>query len=235
MAIYLHEIITIDKGGKEGYLETFRSEWVPYAEESRGMKLVWIGSTIGSTAHWPETMAVWELRDWNHYAEVCDRMYTESTGDERLKRWWQDAFRYRERSHTQTLIGASFSPTLNQLLARGVSGTAFAFSSFRVTAGCVDRFLATLEGRVPFDREHGRELVGAYEVAFTNDRAYAIWVHRGLVEITRYEAQVVRDPRYDEWHRTLDGVLKEAVEFWGFATPYCPLWPRDYKTETRVW
>jgi len=235
MAIYLHEIITIDRSGKEGYLEALRTGWVPYAEQSRGMRLVWIGSTIGSTAHWPETMAMWELRDWEHYAEVCDRMYTESTGDATMKDWWQAAFKFRQRSHSQTLVGADFSPGLDELLERGVSGTAYSFASYRFAPGRGREFLAALAKRVSLDAVRGRQLVGAYEVAFTNSAAYAVWAHRGLKEICEYEAGLRQDGPIAEWQRSVAGLLEHASEFWGFATPASPLWPKDYKTETRIW
>ncbi|MGH7856430.1 MAG: hypothetical protein ACREQY_03800, partial [Candidatus Binatia bacterium] len=112
MAIYLQEIAAIDRGGKEKYLELLRTRWVPFAERSRGMKCLWLGSTIGSSARWPETMAIWELADWDRYAEACSRLYTDSTDDEELRELWREASGLRLRSRSETLVGASFSPTL---------------------------------------------------------------------------------------------------------------------------
>jgi len=236
MAIYLHEASTIDGGGKEGYLEALRTGWAPYAEESRGMRLVWAGSTIGSTAAWPETMALWELRDWEHFAAVCDRMYTEHVDDERLAEWWRGSFRFRQRARSQVLIGASWSPTLDQLLASGVSGTAFGFTRYAVTPGRAPEFLAALERRVALDEALGRRLVGAYEVAFTNDAAYAIWAFAGLIEAGAYQEAVADDAGVRDWRRSVADLLAGgSVEVWGFATPWCPLWPQGYKTEARIW
>src|SRR5689334_18071318 len=116
MAIYLQEIAAIDRGGKEPYLESVQTRWAPYAQATRGMRLVWLGSTIGSTAAWPETIALWELRDWPHYAEVVARMYTESRDDAELKAWWREAAKLRLRSRSETLVGAVFSPRLDDLV-----------------------------------------------------------------------------------------------------------------------
>jgi hypothetical protein len=236
MAIYLHEASTIDRGGKEGYLEALRTGWVPYAEESRGLRLVWAGSTIGSTASWPETMALWELRDWDHFADVCQRMYTEHTDDARLAEWWRGSFRFRTRAHSQVLIGTRFSPTLDELLANDVAGTAYAFTRYGVAPGKLDAFLGALERRVELDAALGRRLVGAYEVAFTNDAAYAIWAFPGLVEAGAYQEAVARDAGVRDWERSVEPLLaRGSVEVWGFATPWCPLWPKGYRTETRIW
>lgn len=235
MAIYLHETSTIDGGGKEGYLEALRTGWVPYAERTRGMRLVWMGSTIGSTASWPETMALWELRDWDHFADVAGRMYSEHTDDAELAEWWRASFRLRRRCASQVLVGAPFSPTLDMLVAAEVSGTAYGFTRYALAPGTTERFLAALERRVALDAAHGRRLVGAYEVAFTNDAAYAIWVHEDLVAAGSYQLALPGDAAVRDWQRSVEGTLLASTESWGFATPHCPLWPKSYVTETRIW
>jgi hypothetical protein len=224
--IYLQEIVAIDRGGKEAYLESVRTRWAPYAERSRGMRLVWLGSTIGSTGEWPETIAVWELRDWRHYAEVCARMYTESSDDAELASWWREASKIRLRSRSQTLVAASFSPTFDDLSARGVAGTAFAFSTYHVRPRAMARFLRAFKRHADEAGARGRRLVGAYEVAFTNHLAYAIWAHRSLDEMTSYESR--------RENARLAGCERWS-EHWGFAVPGSPLWPRDETRDARVW
>lgn len=235
MAIYLHETSTIDGGGKEAYLEAVRTGWAPYAEATRGMRLVWLGSTVGSTASWPETMALWELDDWAHFVAVCDRMYTERCGDETLEAWWRESFRYRKRATSQVLIGAPYSPTLAQLLERGVSGTTYGFASYQTVPGRVDDLLRALERRAEIDERRGRFLIGAYEVALTNDRAYAIWAHAGLVEAGAYQEALPGDAEIAAWQRSVEGVLVASREVWGFATPHCPLWPKDRPAGAPIW
>jgi hypothetical protein len=235
MAIYLHETATIDRGGKEGYLEALRTGWVPYAEQTRGMRLVWMGSTIGSTANWPETMALWELRDWQHFADVASRMYTEHGDDAPLADWWRASFRFRKRNRSQVLVGAPYSPTLAALLEDEVSGTAYGFTRYSLVPGTTEGFLAALAQRVALDVKYQRRLVGAYEVAFTNDTAYAIWAHADLVSAGTYQRAVVDDGDVRDWQRSVQGMLTATREIWGFATPHCPLWPKGYKTETRIW
>jgi len=188
MPIVLQEIVAIDRGGKEAYLRGVAERWAPYAEASRGMRLLWLGSTIGSTASWPETMAFWELRDWRHYADVCARMYTESSDDDELREWWQEAQPLRLRSRSRTLVALPFSPTLDDHQKAGFASSAFAFTTYRIRPGHRAAFVAALESRVAAEAARGRRLVGAYEVAFTNDLAYAIWAHAGLADIAAYEA-----------------------------------------------
>jgi len=225
--IYLQEIVAIDRGGKEAYLESLRTRWAPYAERTRGMRLVWMGSTVGSTAAWPETIAVWELRDWRHWADVCGRMYTESTDDRELESWWLEASTLRRRSRSQTLVAATFSPTLDGLVSGGVRGSAFAFSTYRVEAGKTAAALGAIERSLADEQARGRRLVGAYEVAFTNDLAYAIWAHDTLADLAAYEQ--ARPPR-----ARLDGCTA-CSEHWGFAAPGSPLWPEGRSGGARIW
>jgi hypothetical protein len=235
MAIYLHETATIEGGGKEGYLEALRTGWVPLAEQTRGMRLLWMGSTIGSTASWPETMALWELRDWDHFGEVCARMYTDHTDDAALADWWRTSFRFRKRAASQVLVGAPFSPTLDRLLGDGVSGTAYGFARYALVPGRTESFLAALERRAAIDARRGRRLVGAYEVAFTNDAAYAIWVHADLVAAGEYQRALPGDAEIRDWERSVQDTLRASREIWGFATPHCPLWPAGYGTDAKIW
>ena len=226
MAIVLQEIVAIDRGGKEAYLETVANCWAPYAERTRGMRLLWLGSTIGSTAAWPETMALWELRDWRHYAEVCARMYTETSDDEELREWWQEATKLRLRARSQTLVGLPFSPTLDDHLARGETSSAFVFATYRIRPGKRADFFTTLERRAAAEASRGRQLVGAYEVAFTNDLAYAVWSHATLADLAAYEEA----HRGRAWS---DGACESWSEHWGFATAASPLAVKD--AGAKVW
>jgi len=226
MPIYLQETASIAGGGKEAYLDSLRTRWAPHAERTRGLRLVWIGSTIGSTAAWPEAISLWELRDWRHYAEVCARMYTESSDDAELKSWWLEAAALRRRVHVRTLVAAGFSPTLDELVARGISGTAFAFATVRVAAGETRAALSAIERRLSDDARQGRRLVGAYEVAFTNDCVYVIWAHATLADLAAYEhARPAHEP--------IAGV--GWSEHWGFAVPGSPLWPKSVAAGAKVW
>jgi hypothetical protein len=227
VAIYLQEIAAIDRGGKEKYLELVRTRWAPFVERTRGAKLLWAGSTIGSTARWPETIVLYELADWDRYAAVCDRMYTDGTDDGELRSLWREALPLRLRSRSRSLVGAPFSPTLNQLRGQGVAGTAFVFTSWRLRAGRHGAFFRALEQRAAEDARRGRDLVGAYEVAFTKDEAYAIWSHRTLADLTAFEACRGKNdwgPAVERWS-----------EHWGFTAPGTPLWPESYGTDVRVW
>ncbi len=220
--IYIQEFAAIVGGGKEAYLESVRTRLAPHLEQTRGMRLAWLGSTIGSTASWPEAIVLWELRDWAHYAEVCERAHTDSSDDRDLRERWQEATRLRSRSRGQTLVSAPFSPSLDELRARKAHGTAFAFSSFRVRPGGMRELFARLESGAT-----GPEgtLVGAYEVAFTNDRAYAIRMYPGLPELVSAAELGGRAPSPSE----------ESSEHWGYASPGSPLWPPGGAPGAKVW
>jgi hypothetical protein len=225
MAVYLQEIAPIAGGGKEAYLEIVRTKLAPALALSRGMRLLWLGSTVGSTGRWPETIAIWELRDWDHWA-TTRALQDAGAGDELPERW-REATRLRPRPVSRTLVPVEFSPTRNQLLGEGVCGTAFAFATFRVDAGGMPAFLDVLRERAERDAGAGRALVGAWQVAFTNDEMYVVWAHRTLAALVAWERS--RPP--DDWGATVDS----WSEHWGFAAAGSPLWPKDLRTDVRVW
>ncbi len=213
--IYIQEFAAILGGGKEAYLESVRARLAPHLERTRGMRLAWLGSTIGSTATWPEAIVLWELRDWAHYADVCERAHTDSSEYRELREW-------RHRSRSQTLVPAAFSPSLDQLLAGKAHGTAFAFSSFRVRPGGMRELFARLESGAT---GRGGTLVGAYEVAFTNDRAYAIRMYPGLAELVAAAEPGGPAPEPSE----------ESSEHWGYAAAGSPLGPPGGAPGPKVW
>ena len=118
-------------------------------------------------------------------------------------------------------------PAFDDLLAQGVAGTAFAFSTYRAKPGALAILLDSLGRRVADEESRGRRLVGAYEVAFTNDLAYAIWAHEALADLAGYEQQRTRDERLEG----CDGFS----EHWGFAVPGSPLWPKGRAGGAKVW
>jgi hypothetical protein len=144
-------------------------------------------------------------------------MYADSSDDEELVSWWRDAARLRLRSRSETLVGARFCPTLDDLVAGGVRGAAVAFSTYRLRPEKRARFFSALEDAARAEELRGRRLVGAYEVAFTNDRARAIWAHATLRDLAEFEATRPAGPV-----AAADAVV-EWTEHWGFAVPGTPL------------
>jgi hypothetical protein len=123
-------------------------------------------------------------------------------------------------------VAAAFSPTLDDLVSSGVSGTVFAFATVRVEPGKTAAALGAIERSIANETARGRRLVGAYEVAFTNHLVYAIWAHDTLADLAAYERTRTR-PR-------LAGAIAWS-EHWGFATPGSPLWPKGRAAGAKVW
>ena len=88
--LYLHETIDIVGTGSEPYkahtgrLGTHRTDG--------GAPLVGTWQQSGSTGTWPTVINLWEMRDWNHWAEILTGQYTRTSGQTpKLKRWWTKA------------------------------------------------------------------------------------------------------------------------------------------------
>lgn len=213
MAIHLHETTAIDRGGKEAYLRLVARGFAPYAEASLGLRLVWIASTIGSTGAWPETQALWELRDWDHWAELC----ASSDADRERLRFRTEAAKLCLRTTRRTLVDAAFSPSLDDLLRERAAAPALAVLDLRCKPGRAGEVLAAVERRVALDGERGRRLVGAYEVAFTNDAVVAIGAHADLAGLAAFEERRGTDAAYAEWERAIAPLVVAWSEHWAFV------------------
>src|SRR6185436_3273277 len=160
--LYLHELIDIVGTGSEAYkahtgkLGTNRSD--------DGAPLVGTWQHSGSTGSWPIVVNLWEMRGWDHWAEILDRQYTKTSGQEpKLKRWWVEATKYRSGGFDRILEPAPFSPTRQELITRGVKGRVVLMEIASVKPGRADRYLDAVASRWrPIAMQRGLTLIGAY-------------------------------------------------------------------------
>src|SRR5215831_18110272 len=121
--LYLHETIDIAGTGSEPYkahtgkLGTGRTD--------DGAPLVGTWQQSGSTGSWPTVINLWEMRGWDHWAEILARQYTPTSGQTpELRRWWMRATEFRSGGFDRILEPAPWSPSREEIVTRGTKGRA---------------------------------------------------------------------------------------------------------------
>src|SRR5258706_5608520 len=109
--LYLHEIIDIVGTGQVAYLQTV-GERAQHSEREGISRLVGTWRVIGSTNRWPRVVNLWEMDDWDHWAETLERQFLPQKKDPALGPWWSQATQLRSGGFDCILEPTPFTPTL---------------------------------------------------------------------------------------------------------------------------
>ena len=72
--VYVHEINRLKSARTAGLYEAMERQCLPlYAKH--GIEMVGYWETVMGQGPWPETIAVWEFRDFGHYTDVIRQTY----------------------------------------------------------------------------------------------------------------------------------------------------------------
>jgi hypothetical protein len=199
--IYIHEFIDIIGHNRARYMHHMTANWCPVGRTERNMLCFGVWATVGSTGRWPEVVNMWELDGWEGLAANFSHELTGSgLQDESLVQWWSIAAELRRGGVDRIVVPEPWSPTIDELLDRGIKGVAYAHELVTMPVGTVRRFLDAVEevGQQTVE-ELGMHCVGAFRVAMTNDHeAIVIWA------LPSWEAWV-------EYERAWDG---DALATW---------------------
>src|SRR4030095_6548652 len=126
---------------------------------------------------WAMVVILWEMRAWDHWAEILARQYTRASGQERkLGRWWKEATKYRSGGFDRILEPAPFSPTRAELIERGVRGIACLQEIATVRPGTAEPYLDALASRwLPVAGARRFTLMGAWRTAMRDTEAVVLW------------------------------------------------------------
>jgi hypothetical protein len=187
--VYLHETIAIVGTGSEAYkahtgkLGTDRSDG--------GAPLVGTWQQSGSTGSWPTVVNLWEMRDWTHWADILERQYTRASGqDPELRRWWTEATQWRSGGFDRILVPAPFSPTRDEIVARGIRGAGCLQEIATVKPGTAERYLAAVgKARRGAMERRGLALLGAFRTAMRETEVVLLWNLPTFAHLTTYLAE----------------------------------------------
>ena len=170
--LYLHEIIHIVGAGSEPY----KQHTAERAGRGSSAPLVGMWQQSGSTGDWPKVINLWEMQGWDHWAELLEYQYATPKQPGELKTWWNKALAWRSGGFDRILEPAPFSPTRDELVARGPKGVAFIQEIATVRPGTADAYLETVAARwAPVASRRGMTLAGAWRTAMRDTEAVLLW------------------------------------------------------------
>jgi hypothetical protein len=195
--LYLHETIHIVGTGSEAYK---RHTGERTASGPAGA-LVGTWQQSGSTGDWPRVINLWEMDGWDGWAEILAYQYAPRAGQPpALRTWWTQATRYRSGGFDRILEPAPWSPTRDELVARGVRGRAFIQEIATVAPGRAEDYLeAVAREWVPVASRRGLTLAGAYRTAMRDTEAVLLWSVPTLADFTRHFADVRTSADTSSW------------------------------------
>lgn len=175
--LYLHETIDIVGEGAVSYMEKSVVGFDADAIADRGLVLFGTWLVQGSTGRWPQVVNVWELVDgWEGWGRLCARTNLKREANRELSEWWREAATWRTGGFDRLLGAAPGSPTLEQLEGAGVRGELFVHELSRVRPGAALEYLAAVrEEWAPVMADHGRRLVGLWEVLMGDTEVCTLW------------------------------------------------------------
>ena len=198
--LYLHETIDILGTGSEAYkahtgkLGTDRTDG--------GSPLVGTWQQSGSTGTWPTVINLWEMRGWDHWAQILEKQYTRASGQEpKLKKWWTEATKYRSGGFDRILEPAPWSPTRDETIERRVQGRAVIQEIATVKPGRADKYLDAVASRWrTIAAERGLTVIGAYRTAMRDTEAVILWSVADFETYTRHMSTWATDRNVRRWN-----------------------------------
>lgn len=215
--VYIHEFIDIRGTGRAKYMQHMTANWSPIAQVERNQKCFGVFGTVGSTGQWPEVVNLWEEEGWDGLARnFAHETQHPGMQDPSLREWWATAYQFRRGGFDRILVPAPWSPTSDELVARGVRGDFYAHEQVQLEPGEAPAFLERVgERAVPVHEALGITLVGAFQTAMRDQSEcivlWAIPTHEEWAELEKAEYRdgdladwrsECRDTTRD-WHRTL--------------------------------
>jgi hypothetical protein len=174
--LYLHEVVDIVGQGAVPYMaHTVAFDAAAAADGALALFGTWY--VMGSTGRWPQVVNIWELRGgWQGWRALCERTNLRREQNAELDEWWEEAYRHRSGGFDRLLVAADGCPSLDDLRARGVTGTVFVHELSSVRPGEADAYLAAVRDEwAPARARDGHELVGLYRAAFDDTEVCTVW------------------------------------------------------------
>ena len=167
--VYVHEFIDVIGHHRAEYIDHMAA-FVPQARINKGMRCVGLWGTIGTTDRWPEAVNLWELDGWHGLAYSLDHETQDSSlQDKDVAEWWARAAPMRSGGFDRCLVASSYSPTLEQLIERGIKGHIYYHSMISTRPGDSPKVIDLIGEKLDVTAQAGLTLVGAYRTALCND------------------------------------------------------------------
>jgi hypothetical protein len=205
--VYLHEFIDIVGQQRARYMHHMTAWWCPEGRRQRDQLLFGVWGTLGSTGQWPQVVNLWEyIGGWDGLGKSFDLETSNPVmQDPVLQGWWAKAAPLRRGGFDRLLVPAPWTRTIEELVADGVRGDAYAHELVTVPPGQSRALLDKVAevGRACVEST-GLELVGAFNVALRNDtEAILLWAIPDWATWSRFESLWLGNGPLSPWRKEL--------------------------------
>jgi hypothetical protein len=199
--VYIHEFIDIIGHNRANYMHHMAANFSPMAQEERHQLCYGVWGVLGSTGRWPQVVNMWEEEGFDGLARSL-RYETSHAGlqDPKLAKWWAKAAEFRSGGLDRLMVPAPWTRTIEELVADGVRGEAYAHELVTVKPGAAGEFLDLVRAKgVDAYARFGFVLAGAFRTAMIDDsECLLLWVIPTWEDWAAFEnAQLAG--AFDEW------------------------------------
>jgi hypothetical protein len=219
--LYLHEIIDIVGTGQEAYLKTV-AERARHSAGERISRLMGTWKVIGSTNRWPRVVNMWEMDDWDHWAEALERQFLPAKTDRALAPWWAKATEWRSGGFDRILEPTPYSPTCATLRQQNLRAWVCVHTIVQLAPGRRAAYLAAVgDTLTPVLAARGLVLMGAYAVPMRTDEAVLLWAASDFRNLCRLYAERERDAELQQWRAGVTDWRQTAETMWLVPSADC--------------
>jgi hypothetical protein len=227
--LYLHEIIDIVGTGQEPYLKTV-AERARHSEREGISRLFGTWKVIGSTNRWPRVVNMWEMDDWDDWADALERQFLPAKTDAGLAPWWAKATEWRSGGFDRILEPTAYSPTCDALRRQNLRAWVCVHTVAQLAPGKRDAYLTAIgDTLLPMLEARGLVLMGAYAVPMRTDEAVLLWAAPDFRHLCKLYAERERDAALAEWRANFSSLRQSAETMWIVPSADCFFHP-DYKS-----
>lgn len=177
--VYIHELVDIVGTNRSRYLQHVTANWGPVGRAERRQRCFGVWGVVGSTGRWPQVVNLWEYDSWADLAHNFEvELSSPSMQDPSLAEWWEVAADLRSGGTDRILVGAEWSPGVEELCAEGpLDGVACLHELVRCPPGGAPALLDAVEelGRSAY-AELGLRSIGGFRRAMcADDEVVLLW------------------------------------------------------------
>jgi hypothetical protein len=210
--IYLHEIIRTVPGREEPYLASVLSIHDEPTRRDRGRGAFAQFRSVETSGPWPCGINIWE-NTWAGQTEDLVSQFQDAQRDVAMEEWWNRNLHLRRGGYDRLLVPAPYSPTLAELVARGVTGEVFLHEILWLPFGEPAHYLDQLEHELmPAYERFGLDLVGAFRVAMRPRQVVTIVGAREWSRLGALFRESERDPALRQWNEYRANTVEQAEE-----------------------
>jgi hypothetical protein len=177
--VYLQEIFDVQPRKMQDFFTNIERAYLPLAKRY-DLTLVGFWETVYTQGNHPEAVALWELPNWAHLAQLNEAQFPVKRGDRQLLRWNDDIYQWINKRQGKVLLPGRDSPTLAGLKKDKTPLKVCVHETVTVQPGMQEAYLEALQVQyVDAARQHlDRGFVGVYRVAWRHTENINIWSYQ---------------------------------------------------------